>query len=101
MSILKTESRPFSGNHPYRAYGRVYVWEHNETVLQNLFNRRSRPCREYRPIVLEVLKERYGITDPTKVKWSQKAGCACGCSPGFIVKTLHEDLHLTITNDPE
>ncbi len=39
-----------------------------------------------------ILKE-VGIPENTKASWSQKAGCSCGCSPGFILKG-HKGLNI-------
>jgi hypothetical protein len=35
-----------------------------------------------RPIVLDALREA-GV-DPGALRWNRKAGCSCGCSPGFV-----------------
>ena len=63
---------------------RVYVWPQGETVIDNLSNRHSRPIKEFKAIAVEALK-REGIAFES-IRWSQKAGCACGCSPGVIVE---------------
>jgi hypothetical protein len=36
---------------------------------------------------------------PTKIAYSRKAGCSCGCSPGFIVKGLksYSNIYVTVT----
>jgi len=83
---------------------RVYVDVPNETILENLMNRRNRPFTEYKkhimPAVLEMLPamishiadndgvnvSRVSKLDGLKARWSQRAGCSmCPCSPGFIV----------------
>lgn len=80
---------------------RIYVWPKGESVLENLQNRRSRPIRTYRQALLPALAIETGIPmkelDPS-LKWSQKAGCKCGCSPGFILNHygLRKDLHFYI-----
>jgi hypothetical protein len=35
------------------------------------------------------------------LRWSQKAGCGCGCSPAFIDTsgTLQQNVHITFTED--
>jgi hypothetical protein len=68
-------------------YTRMYFFHKGETVLENFFyGRINRPQKEYRKLLPEVFKrlER----EPLEVKWSQNAGCSCGCSPGFIVKGM-------------
>jgi hypothetical protein len=85
-------------------HARVYVSVENESILDNLVNRRNRPYREYAPIVIDALAKVHGYRiDAKMVKWSQKAGCPCGCSPGFIVKGVPKNpkVFVTITDDPE
>lgn len=90
MKIEKTEKHRTD-----RAkYMRVYVWP-SETVLEQLFSRRNRPVSEYRKNILpEVLKSQ-GLPADTKIKWSQTAGCQCGCSPGFVLSVeSRNDIHV-------
>jgi hypothetical protein len=69
------------------AYTRIYFFHEKETILENLFfGRRNRPQKEYRKLLPEVFKRL--DKEPMEVKWSQQAGCSCGCSPGFIVKGM-------------
>lgn len=53
-------------------------------VLEDLRDRFRRPYVAWRPLVLDVLKS-LGYED-LKLRWSQRAGCSCGCSPGFIIE---------------
>ena len=62
---------------------RVHVEVPDETLLDNLANRKDRPYEDWRPLVLEALAS-LGVTD-VRLNWSQRAGCSCPCSPGFIV----------------
>jgi|LSQX01.3.fsa_nt_gb hypothetical protein len=39
--------------------------------------------RRYRKVLPEILKQA-GIPE-AKASWSWKAGCSCGCTPGFIL----------------
>ncbi len=59
---------------------RLYVSIKDENMLENLLNRRNRPVAEYKKLLAPVFK----MLD-TKARWSQTAGCSCGCSPGFIL----------------
>lgn len=78
-------------NGRWRVKSRIYVWPKGETILENLENRRSRPVSIMRPLVKQLVEE----LDPVSpnimsgarytIRWSQKAGCRCGCSPGFIL----------------
>jgi hypothetical protein len=73
---------------------RVYVWP-SETVLEQLLNRRARPVSEYRKNILPEVLKYLNLPADTKVRWSQNAGCQCGCSPGFILNTTSRtDLHV-------
>ena len=63
---------------------RVYVSTADFNVLDDLTNRFRRPYDAWRPRVLDVLKV-LGYED-VRLRWSQKAGCSCGCSPGFIIE---------------
>lgn len=66
-------------------FTRVYVWTEGETIIENLQNRRQRPHTIYKKELIPVVLWRMGLPADTKVRWSQKAGCGCGCSPGFII----------------
>jgi len=63
---------------------RIYLFPQNETVWENLKNRRNRDRNLWKKIALQVM-EKYGYSNP-KMTFSQKAGCGCGCSPGFVVE---------------
>lgn len=79
----------------------VYVSVSGETIFEQLINRRHRPYKALRPIVLEELTKR-GI-EFTNIRWSQKAGCSCPCSPGFIIQggDIGKNYWLTIEDDDE
>lgn len=67
---------------------RIYFWP-EESAVENLENRRTRPYIEYKkliPYVLEMAQiGHFRFFHNVTARWSQKAGCACGCSPGFIL----------------
>lgn len=63
---------------------RIYVHPKGESVMENLFNRHTRPYTLYKKEVLPAVLERMGLPKETKVRWSQHAGCSCPCSPGFV-----------------
>lgn len=62
---------------------RVYLFPKNESVFENLLSRRARNKSLWRKMTLQIL-EKFGYND-VKISFSQRAGCQCGCSPGFIV----------------
>ena len=64
----------------------VYVHPKGETILDNLMNRRNRPIKLFRQHAVEALAARK-ITY-SKLSWNQRAGCPCGCSPGFIAEDV-------------
>lgn len=75
----------------YSAKARIYFFVKNESVVDNLLNRRSRPYQAYRAILPTVLAAAgFSSELAQSARWSQKAGCSCGCSPGFIVD--HRDV---------
>lgn len=79
------------------ANARVYFWLPNNSFFADLFSgdRWNKPYKEYRKLLPDVF-ERVGWK-PSKVNWSQYAGCSCGCSAGFIVKGIKGiDLHVDI-----
>lgn len=87
----------------FRYKSKIYIWPEGESLLDNLINRDSRPLKAYRKVMEKAL-DSLGINrNELEIKWSQKAGCGCGCSPGFIVegwneKLFHKDLHVTVTS---
>ena len=74
---------------------RLHIFLENESLRENLMLRFSRPYKFYKKEVIPMILERLKKTNPDvykKIKnstwnWSQKAGCSCGCSPGFIGST--------------
>jgi len=80
----------------------IYVWLEDETIRENLMNRRERPSKAYKEFVLPLGLKELGYTEEEakaiikKAYWSQKAGCNCGCSPGFLTKGMKEgEAHIT------
>jgi hypothetical protein len=74
------------------------------TVEEQLLNRRLTPKRSLTIQVKEqftkVLQQKYpNIGDNAiSLKWSRKAGCGCGCSPGYIIKTNDNANVLNVPN---
>lgn len=87
---------------------RAYVYVKNESLLGNLANRTTRPHTEWAPFVKQALIEA-GWPKTITLRWSQKAGCSCPCSPAFFVTggPIGIDVHITLdadtaqTTDPE
>jgi hypothetical protein len=93
MTVVET------GIHGDREYkkGRLSIFEKSETLAENLMRRHNRPHKLYRQVIPEAVDllltqhkeecKEHDITKETfsKLHWSNKAGCSCGCSPGFIM----------------
>lgn len=77
---------------------RIYIWPSNETISENLINRRSRPHEEWRMTIIPELIKRGFIDKDTKMTWDRFAGCTmCPCSPGFKTNVkLGYDIHVGI-----
>lgn len=99
--VRNNSPRQQDRNRKTRIYVRV-----SETfnAVEDLQNRTRRPYEAWRAPVLAVLAE-LGYHD-LRLRWSQKAGCACSCSPGFIVEDGQRyglrggDLHIVLTGAP-
>lgn len=63
----------------------VFVNVKDETLFENFAARTTRPYAAWKPFVEEALRA-HGF-EFSKLTWSNKAGCSCPCSPGFIVTT--------------
>lgn len=99
LSILNVEVRNEQSKYTQRrgrGKSRIYFFIKGENILENLFERHFRPHKEYRKLLPAVLAKA-GITTNEHIRWSQKAGCSCPCSPGFILgdvygKTIYVDV---------
>ena len=89
---------------------RMYVRVADESVLDNLANRKRRPYNIYKALI--AMSDLSSVLSLSKLSWSQKAGCACGCSPGFVLDhqtmmiapdgawTSYFDVWVTLENAP-
>jgi len=77
--------RIYSYGYPTHYHGapRMYVSVVDETVMDNLANRKRRPYNVYKTLIHS--SDLASVLDLGELRWSQRAGCACGCSPGFIL----------------
>lgn len=83
IEIIKRR-RSFGYDREYFKAPRMYVKVSDESILDNLANRRRRPYNVYKTMIYSSDVPRVlGIKD--KLRWSQSAGCDCGCSPGFVL----------------
>lgn len=98
----------YSGWKAYSQSPRMYVSVSDETVLDNLVNRKRRPYNVYKTLIHSS-----GISEVlnlNELRWSQRAGCTCPCSPGFVLgrqsmqigeKSFHHfDVWVTLESAP-
>lgn len=88
-TVVKVQRRPVSIRERQRRsvlYVSIVNQDFAKPVNEMLTGFRwNNPHRDYREHVLPKAFEMLGLPADTKAKWSQKAGCSCGCSPGFIL----------------
>jgi hypothetical protein len=101
MSIeVKVEAR-WRADRGRTKSGTVYFSHADENMLENFGNRVARPTDLYKTFLPKVRQE-LGIPESTRFVWSQRAGCRCGCSPGFVCKELRgQDVWVTLTGAPK
>lgn len=111
ITAIERSRRTYS-NREWREYWsapRMYISIEDETVFDNLVNRKRRPYNEYKKMIHSS-----GVSSMINLEtlqWRQNAGCTlCPCSPGFIIPvqeieingvvTRHFDLWVTLTGAP-
>lgn len=62
---------------------KVSLFNQNTNPIVDRWHHRDQ-IKALRDHVMPTVLEKLGAPD-AKIRWSQKMGCACGCSPGFIV----------------
>lgn len=92
----------------YHKAPRMYVSVADETVFDNLANRKRRPYNVYKTLIHS--SGIASVLDLSELRWSQKAGCSCPCSPGFVLSrqaiecdgawTSFFDIWVTLENAP-
>jgi len=96
LQIVKISKRRNKSRRYPRPKSRIYCWFENDSVLDHLVRRRNMPTKLLRQIIPSVF-EKLDIDPKMSFRWSQKAGCKCGCSPGFILSDYSEyDIFLTV-----
>ena len=96
MKVTHVKTGPIEGR---RKTGHAYFFIKNESIMENLQNRRSRPQKEYRKLLKEVLFGRLECTPHQigRITWSQYTGCKCGCSPGFRIEGFYgRDIYIDV-----
>lgn len=79
---------------------RVFVNVEGEGIWDDFANRTSRPHTLWVGPIKQALRDA-GFPADVKLRWSQKAGCSCPCSPAFFVTggPVGHDLWVTIEAD--
>ena len=78
---------------------RIYCFPKDFNVVEDLVTRRDPDGNSrynpsvLRPMIEDALKE--NNIPIGKLRWSRKAGCSCGCSPGFIMDGARPDIYIT------
>lgn len=82
----KKIGRTMEGNRraEFHKADRIYLFPTGESMIDQLVTRNFRPIAEWRKLLPRIFAE-LGIPEGTKARWSQRAGCSCPCSPGFIL----------------
>jgi hypothetical protein len=93
-ATITLSSRAFMTKGEYNKSPRMYVHIADESVFDNLANRKRRPYDVYKAMIRESGVGE--ILDISKLQWSQKAGCSCPCSPGFILNYQTVDVDNTM-----
>lgn len=99
IKILKIKTLTSYGERPFSRV-RLFLETKDETLCENLAFRHSRPYKTYKQFVLPTVFAKLKIS-PAKASWSQKAGCSCGCSPGYLLdidpqEVGYEAIYVTI-----
>jgi hypothetical protein len=89
MKVTNVKTGPIEGR---RQTGHAYFFLTGESIMENLKNRRTRPTKEFRKLLNEVLfSEEIGCIPHQirRITWSQYCGCSCACSPGFRIEGFY------------
>lgn len=87
ITLIERKWHRSTRSNEFYAAPRMYVNIKDETVYENLLNRRQRPYNAYKTLIHGSMLNQ--VLNLTPLKWSQHAGCTCNCSPGFILPHQH------------
>ncbi len=73
----------------------VYTKKGEWPPLDKAFNKMNREIVEAKRKLLDKALKALDISIEKKPSFSRKAGCSCGCSPGFILDTYRHDLYVS------
>jgi len=66
---------------------RIYLFAENYNPIEDMKSgeRWNKPHLQIKPLLAEVFRRLGHEIVGWTFTWNQKAGCGCGCSPGFVV----------------
>lgn len=83
--ITELKTLPEAGS--TRTHGRLFVHFAPDSILQHNVED-FQALKFFKSALPEILERLELDIDPKLIKFSQRAGCSCGCSPGFIIPNL-------------
>jgi Ni,Fe-hydrogenase I small subunit len=63
----------------------IYIRVRNKVLIDELRSKKDKYYQVLKKKIIPTVLEKSNLPPDTKVIWSRKAGCGCGCSPGFLV----------------
>ena len=63
----------------------IYIFINSPTVMKEIQEKKDKYQNVIRKEVLPTVFKKAKMPLNTRVIWSDKAGCSCGCSPGFLI----------------
>ena len=85
-ATISISRRAFTSSREYNIKPRMFVDTGEFSLVEDLINRGRRPSTVWRNAVRDLFETFEIPIDVSEMRWSQRAGCGCGCSPGFILK---------------
>lgn len=93
---FRARTKAYHNNKP-----RIYVWLVGSNILEDLSERPELDSdNPYYGLMADIVAHT-GIQGEIKSTWNKKAGCQCGCCPGFVIKSTeiplgHVDIHVQV-----
>lgn len=63
---------------------KLYFFPKNQSLIETIMKRYNSPADLWKKLGAEAMAELGFRLADTKLSFSQKAGCSCGCSPGLV-----------------
>ena len=98
ITLLNTKiiPRTRANNRSYASYHskpKLHIFIKDWNVLEDLQGGRwNKPHNAFKQQVLSDALKQAGLNpEIITATWNQKAGCSCGCSPGFILSSIDKN----------